>query len=71
MTAGFLQTFSFMQDEENMFKPVNLLKYYAWRVFKFIPLLATILAFGMFLVPLMGTGPIWYNYSQAMGPCNS
>ena len=62
MTAGFLQCFTFMQKEDEMFTPKNLLKYYVWRLFKFVPLLATVLTFGFFMMPFIGTGPIWKLY---------
>ena len=63
MTAGFLQTFSFLQESpETMFSAKRLLKYYAWRLFKFVPLLGMVLIFSMFLVPFLGAGPIWGLY---------
>ena len=52
-----------------MFLPKNLLKYYAWRLFKFVPLLATVLMFSMFIVPFLGAGPIWQLYEKVMAPC--
>ena len=70
MTAGFLQTFGLLQQSENeMFSPGNLLKYYAWRLFKFVPLLATVLIFSMFIIPFLGSGPIWQLYEKVMSPC--
>lgn len=60
MTAGFLQTFSFLQqDEAKMFKPMNVLKFYVWRLVKFVPLLGMVLIFSLFVVPFLGSGPIW------------
>lgn len=63
MTAGFLQTFSFMRKDPNKrFTAKNLLKYYAWRIFKFVPLLAAVLCFSMCIIPFLGAGPIWRGY---------
>ena len=70
MTAGFLQTFGFLQQrEDEMFAPGNLLKYYAWRLTKFVPLIATVLMFSMFIMPFLGSGPIWALYEKVMSPC--
>lgn len=55
-----------------MFTAKNLLKYYAWRIFKFVPLLAMVLIFSLFVLPFLGSGPIWSTYSETvMAPCNS
>ena len=72
MVAGFLQTFNFMQQShEEMFKLDNLVRYYAWRLTKFVPLLGAILIFGMFVMPFLGAGPIWNVYAQTMAPCET
>lgn len=64
MTAGFLQTFSFLNQElEEMFTLKNLAKYYLWRIFKFVPLLGGALIFSMSIVPFLGSGPIWSLYA--------
>jgi len=54
-----------------MFKASSLLRYYGWRIIKFVPLLATVLIFGMFIVPMIGHGPIWSTYETVMQPCGS
>ena len=49
---------------------MNMVKYYAWRLLKFVPLLSMVLIFSMFLLPFAGSGPIWSNYSETvMKPC--
>ena len=71
LTAGFLQTFSFLQEpEETMFSGKRLARYYLWRLVKFVPLLGMVLIFGMFMVPFLGAGPIWGLYTnKVMAPC--
>ena len=65
MVAGFLQTFEFMQQpQDKMFTPGNLLKYYVWRLIKFVPLLCIVLLFSMYVVPFAGSGPIWAVYEK-------
>ena len=60
MVAGFLQTFEFMQQpEEEMFSIRGLLRFYVWRLVKFVPLLGMVLLFGMYILPFAGSGPIW------------
>jgi len=72
LTAGFLQTFNFFQqDEDKMFTAKNLLQYYAWRLFKFVPLLAMVLVFSMTVMPFLGSGPIWQLYETTMKPCET
>lgn len=72
LTAGFLQTFSFFQqDEDKMFTAKNLLQYYVWRMFKFVPLLAMVLVFSMTVMPFLGSGPIWQLYETTMKPCET
>lgn len=72
MTAGFLQTFGFLQEsQENMFSASRLAKFYAWRLVKFVPLLGMVLIFSLFLVPFLGAGPIWSLYQQVMAPCET
>ena len=72
MVAGFLQTFEFMQQPaEEMFSAGGLLRFYVWRLVKFVPLLATVLLFAMFILPFAGSGPIWQTYETVMKPCDS
>lgn len=67
LAAGFLQTFNFLsQDQNDMFKPRNLAKYYAWRLVKFVPLIGMALIFCMFVFPFLGSGPIWSFYGTVM-----
>ena len=47
-----------------MFTPGNLLKYYVWRLIKFVPLLCIVLLFSMYVVPFAGSGPIWAVYEK-------
>ena len=72
MVAGFLQTFEFMQQPpEEMFSAQSLLRYYVWRLVKFVPLLAMVLLFAMFILPFAGSGPIWESYETVMKPCGT
>ena len=72
MVAGFLQTFEFMQQpEEEMFSVRGLLRFYVWRLVKFVPLLGMVLLFGMYILPFAGSGPIWSTYETVMAPCNT
>ena len=48
-----------------------MLKYYAWRLFKFVPLLAMVLVFSMTCMPFLGSGPIWHLYEKTMAPCQT
>lgn len=54
-----------------MFSPKNLLKYYVWRFVKFIPLLGMVLIFSLFILPFLGSGPIWKLYETVMTPCDT
>lgn len=54
-----------------MFSAKNLLKYYVWRFVKFIPLLGMVLIFSLFLLPFLGSGPIWKLYQDVMAPCET
>jgi hypothetical protein len=61
--AGFLQTFSFVQtDDDKMFTFDNLKKYYVKRILRFEALVAFTLMFAMFIIPMIGGGPIWETY---------
>jgi len=54
-----------------MFSAKNLLKYYTWRLLKFVPLLAMVLCFSMCVLPFLGAGPIWRTYETVMAPCET
>ena len=54
-----------------MFTAKNLLKYYVWRFVKFIPLLGMVLIFSLFILPFLGSGPIWNIYETVMAPCDT
>ena len=55
-----------------MFSAKNLLRYYAWRLVKFVPLLGMVLLFSMYVLPFAGSGPIWADYeTKVMQPCNA
>lgn len=72
MFNGFLQTFSFNQKPNNkMFTGPTILRYYVTKIFRFMPLIAFGLIFGMFLLPLLGSGPIWSKYAKVMQPCQT
>lgn len=54
-----------------MFTVKNIVKYYLWRYFKFMPLLGAVLITSLFIVPFLGSGPIWKLYEKVMTPCLS
>ena len=54
-----------------MFTAKNLFKYYVWRFVKFIPLLGMVLIFSLFILPFLGSGPIWNLYESVMAPCDT
>ena len=54
-----------------MFTVKNLTKYYVWRFVKFIPLLGCVLVFSLFVLPFLGSGPIWALYAKVMAPCDT
>ena len=59
------------QDASEMFTLKNLAKYYAWRIFKFVPLLSMVLLFSMCIMPFAGAGPIWSYYKKTLAPCQT
>lgn len=71
ITAGFLQAHSFLQgDQTKMFTIGNLAKYYLWRYTKFLAIEVVTLVFAMYIIVILGQGPIWPTYEQVMEPCN-
>lgn len=71
--AGFLHAFSFLQTEEaEMFTVRNLLNYYTKKVFRYVPLIVFTLLIGVFIIPLLGGGPIWDYYDKhVMKACHT
>ncbi len=69
--AGFLQSFSFVQTEDDkLFTFDNIMKYYVKRVLRFEALVGFTLIFAMYIVPMIGGGPIWETYqTKVMQPC--
>ena len=53
-----------------MFNIENILMYYAKRILRYIPINIFIFLFAMYMVPTMGTGPVWGHYMKAIEPCN-
>lgn len=71
--AGFLHTFSFLQvDEDKRFTFDNLRGYYVRKIVRYLPLIFLTLLFALFIVPLLGAGPVWSTYNEkVMAPCQS
>mmetsp|Transcript_7393 Transcript_7393/g.12482 ORF Transcript_7393/g.12482 Transcript_7393/m.12482 type:complete len:206 (+) Transcript_7393:791-1408(+) len=71
--SGFLQTYSFVQRDkrESLFVPKNLAKYYLTKLLRFVPLNLICLLFVVYILPFLGSGPVWRNYATLMQPCNS
>jgi len=71
ITAGFLQTHSFLQgDQTKIFSAGHLAKYYLWRITKFLVVEIVTIAFAMYIITYFGQGPIWPTYETVMAPCN-
>ena len=58
-------------DRDKMFTAKALLRYYAWRLTKFLPLLTVVLIFAMCVMPFLGAGPIWKIYGKTMDSCTT
>jgi peptidoglycan/LPS O-acetylase OafA/YrhL len=70
--AGFLHSFSFMKtDREEMFTARNLAYYWSKKILRFLPLVVVTLLLALFIVPLIGSGPVWESYEQAIEPCRT
>jgi peptidoglycan/LPS O-acetylase OafA/YrhL len=70
--AGLLHSFSFMKtDRGEMFTARNLAYYWAKKIFRFLPLVVVTLLVALFIVPLIGSGPVWESYEQAIEPCRT
>jgi peptidoglycan/LPS O-acetylase OafA/YrhL len=71
--SGFLQTYSFLQDNDqnnSKFTKEELGKWYLRKVTRYIPLNMVAMLFTLFIVPLLGFGPIWDKFSQATAGCS-
>lgn len=70
-SVGFLQTYSFMQQPEQLrYKSKKLTKYMIWKLIKFWPINAISLVFMVVLESwLLGSGPIWSNFDKTVEPC--
>ena len=70
-TSGFLSTLSFLQTAEHeLWSVVSVFGFYKNRVIKLIPFNLFALAFFVFVLPYIGTGPIWQNYNKTVQPCS-
>lgn len=71
--AGFLHAFSFLEvQEDKRWTFDNLRGYYVRKIVRYLPLVIATLLFALFLVPMLGAGPIWSNYEQSvMLPCQN
>jgi len=70
-TSGFLSTLSFLQTPEHeLWSVANIWRFYKNKVIKLIPFNLFSLAFLVFVMPYLGSGPIWQNYNKTVQPCN-
>jgi hypothetical protein len=71
--SGFLQTFSFLQKdkEESMFTPAKLMGYIFKKFTRYIPVNAVCLLTVVYIMPYIGSGPIWNNFATLTAPCGS
>lgn len=65
--SGFLQTFALLQanNKGDMFTPANLGKWYARKLLRYVPLNIMAMLGVLFLIPMIGAGPIWNKYEAA------
>ncbi|CDW87686.1 UNKNOWN [Stylonychia lemnae] len=71
-TSGFLSTFSFLQTKETQqFSAKNIWNYYLRKVIKVIPFNTFCIAFFIFVMPYLGSGPIWGDYEKIVDPCKT
>jgi len=70
--AGFLHAFSFLQtSEDQLFTVQNLSQYYLKKIFRYIPLIFFTLLIGVYIIPLLGGGPVWDYYDlKVMNACH-
>ena len=65
LIAGFLHAFSFIQtDQQHMFTASNLSKYYIQKTLRFLPLVIMTMFLAIFIMPFLGSGPIWQLYDK-------
>lgn len=62
--SGFLQAYSLIQADNkgSMFQPKSLVQWYARKIFRFVPLNVMAMVTIIFLLPLLGNGPIWNKF---------
>jgi len=58
-------------DRQEMFTARNLGYYFTKKVFRFLPLVVVTLLLALFIVPLIGSGPVWNWYAQTIEPCRA
>lgn len=73
MVSGFLQTHAFIQrdNDGSMFSGSNLGKYYFRKVFRYMPLNIVAMLAVMYVLPIIGSGPIWDKFEVAINGCNT
>jgi len=76
--SGFLQTFSFLQKEDekqskgvSMYSPKHLAGFYLLKIFRYLPLNMVMLLAAVYIMPYVGSGPIWNNYLDMTQTCKS
>lgn len=71
--SGFLQTFSFLQrdQEMNMFTCRNMSVYYFRKIFRYMPLNVIAMLFVLHGLPFLGSGPVWNYYDKLVAPCQN
>lgn len=71
--SGFLQTFSLLQanNKGDMFTPINLGKWYLRKILRYIPLNIMAILGLLYLVPIIGSGPIWNKFKTATQGCDT
>ena len=54
-----------------MFTARNLAYFWSKKILRFLPLVVVTLLLALFIVPLIGSGPVWESYEQAIEPCRT
>lgn len=71
-SSGFLSAFSFLQtNEHNQYTVSNIWNFYLRKVIRLIPFNCFCISFSVFVMPYLGSGPIWNYYETILAPCKT
>jgi peptidoglycan/LPS O-acetylase OafA/YrhL len=71
--SGFLQAFAFMQKDKNgsMFTLEAIFSYYFRKLMRYVPLNIVAMLALLYVLPLLGDGPVWNKFAVATQGCNT